>query len=395
MNFQKLSDLMDRMVQGRTPGCAVLIYKDGKEVFRKAAGLSSIEANTPMTGKELLNLYSCSKIATVSAALTLLEEGRFHLNDPLYDYIPEFKDMKVYRFAGGVIPAKEPIRIRNLFNMTAGFDYNGSNPAFQEASEATGGQCPTLETVRRMAKQPLQFEPGTWWKYSYCHDVLGAFVEVVSGMKFRDYVKKAIFEPLGMDDSYYHLTPEIESRMAEQYQFVTAQAAANMDLVEALQLTDSGDGYFVNVGKENNMVLGPEFDSGGAGLISTLDDYMKLLAALTNFGKGLNGNRILSSQTVKLMKTNSLSPELLKGFELWPQFRGYGYGLGVRTLIDPIQAGSLSPIGEFAWGGAAGSTAYMDTGHDLAAFFVQHTLNPREDYYMPRVRNAIYAGLDD
>ncbi len=392
MDFTYLSRFMDHIAAVHSPGCAASVTVGGKEVFRKAAGASNLEQGIPMTGEELFFIYSCSKITTVVAALTLLEQGKIFLSDPLYAYIPEFRYMTVKTADGEIIPAENPITIFNLFTMTAGFDYDLQAACFQKAGNITGGQFDTVQTVKCLAEKPLCFEPGARWQYSVCHDVLAALVEVVSGMKFRDYVKKMIFDPLGMEQTYYHATPQRLPSIAEQYQFIADGKSADIDIVEAQKMGSSQKGHFLNVGKKNAHILGPEYDSGGAGIITGVGDYMKLLSTLANFGTGLNGNRILSPQTVELMRRDALNTRQKEDFS-WKQLSGYSYGLGVRTMLDPIAGNALSPAGEFGWCGAAGATALIDPSNQMAMFFVQHELNPREDYYFPKLRNALYAGL--
>lgn len=375
MDFTYLKNFMEHMTAEYTPGNAIEIYQSGTRIFQYASGYSDMETKKEMTGGEHFNLYSCSKVTTVTAALTLLEQGKFILSDPLYDYIPEYRHMYIQTEAGELIPAKNPITIGQLFNMTAGFSYEFDTSGFQKAREVTGGKMNTLEVIRCLAKDPLCFEPGTRWQYSLCHDVLAAVVEVISGMPFREYVRQAVFEPLEMNNSVYHHTPEVLANLASQYEYAPDKEE------------------FVNVGPKVRHVIGEEYDSGGAGITSTTGDYVKLMEALANWGLGRSGERILSKGTVELMRTNSLSPELMKYFD-WPQFVGYGYGLGVRTLVDKSGGGSTGSLGEFGWGGAAGATALSDPSRELAVFYAQHTLNPREEYYMPRLRNVIYACLD-
>ena len=392
MDFTKLKEFMDRMAAEQNPGNAIVVYLGGKEVFRYAAGISDLEKKTPFTGEEYVNIYSCSKITTVTAAAQLLEKGVFLLSDPLYEYIPEYRYMSVLGADGSLTEAKNPIRIGDLFAMTAGFNYNCSCPSIKRAAELTDGKCDTVTVIKELAKEPLSFEPGTHWQYSLCHDVLAGLVASVTGMPFREYVQKNIFAPLEMTKSVYHRTPEITGKMAEQYTFVPEGAERETDIVKAQSMGKACKGSFVNVGKDVAHIFGPEYDSGGAGITTTVGDYAKLTAALAGKGTGLNGARILSPATVDLMKTNRLNETQLADI-CWQHLKGYGYGLGMRTLIDRHAAGSVADIGEFGWGGAAGASAYMNTDLNLGVFFVQHCLNPREEWYQPRLRNVIYSCL--
>ena len=201
--FEELRNFCDSLLERgvRTPGFDLIVYQGGKCVFRHTNGFSDLESKTRMTGKERYNIYSCSKVITCTAALMLWERGLFSLEDELSDYMPEFKNMTVRAPDGGIRPAANPIRIKNLFEMTAGFSYDVESPNLQACRRETGGRCPTRAAVRAIARGPLSFEPGEHWQYSLCHDVLAALVEVISGRRFADYVRENIFEPLGMTRS--------------------------------------------------------------------------------------------------------------------------------------------------------------------------------------------------
>lgn len=387
---------MDKMTEERTPGCAVCVYHGKEKAYEYATGVSSLETGKKLVGDEYFNIYSCSKITTVCAGLILLERGEFLLTDPLYEYIPEYRHMTVREPNGELHDAKRVITVGDIFSMTAGLNYDINSESIRKVRE-TDPEMHTDAVIRAIANEPLSFEPGTKWQYSLCHDVLAGLVGVISGMPFRDFVKNNIFKPLEMNDTFYHATPETLSKTAEQYRFLeNGVNVSSEDLAKLQELGNGKDGKFVNVGREvQAYILGSEYDSGGAGITTTCGDYAKVLAMLANRGLGLTGERILSSATVELMKTNRLvTPELAANFN-WPQLVGYGYGLGVRTHIDRARSGSVANIGEFGWGGAAGATAIIDTELGLSAFFVQHTLNPREGWYQPRLKNVIYAAAGD
>lgn len=388
MDFTLLKDFMDSWAHEFSPGCSIIVYKDNKEVFRHSVGYADLENKVRLCGDELYNIYSCSKVTTVTAALQLYEKGRFLLDDPLYEYIPEFKDMTVAADDGNITKASTPVTLRQLFTMTAGLTYNIDAGVEERTSERTDGKMDTLVFIRELAKQPLAFEPGTHWRYSLCHDVLAAVVEVISGKKFRDYVKENIFAPLGMNNSYYHIPDDKKSRLARQYFFEAASATTD-DIVKLQMSRSTSEGIIRKTDNKVAHIFGEEYDSGGAGITTTVQDYIKLMAALANYGMGTNGERILSKGAVELMRTNQLSPSQLADFT-WPDLKGYGYGLGVRTMIDRAASGSLGSFGEFGWSGAAGSTTLADPELNLAMFFAQHVINPREAYYCPRLRNILY-----
>lgn len=384
MNFEYMKNFMDSLTEWIIPGNSVVIYKDGKKVFEYSSGYSDLEKKIKKTGEEQLYIYSCSKVATVTAALQLYEQGKFLLSDPLYEYLPEFKKMYV-KDGDRIKAAENPITIRDLFTMTAGLSYATNTPAFEKARKLTDGKMDTRTVIKCLAEEPLLFEPGARWNYSLCHDVLAVLAEVVSGMRFSEYMKKNIFEPLDMNNSYYHAPNDVI--ISPQYIY---EIQDTKNIVE-LQQKEHTSGV-VKRAYGNELVFGENYDSGGAGIITTVDDYAKFAAALANSGTGLNNNRILSSATVKLMKTNQLNEAQRKTMN-WRRLRGYGYGLSVRTLIDKAESGSNSSIGEIGWGGAAGATIIADTEEKVALFYAHHMLNPQEEYYQPRLRNVLYSCL--
>ena len=384
MNFEYMKNFMNSLTEWIIPGNSVVIYKDGKKVFEYSSGYSDLEKKIKKTGEEQLYIYSCSKVATVTAALQLYEQGKFLLSDPLYEYLPEFKKMYV-KDGDRIKAAENPITIRDLFTMTAGLSYATNTPAFEKARKLTDGKMDTRTVIKCLAEEPLLFEPGARWNYSLCHDVLAVLAEVVSGMRFSEYMKKNIFEPLDMNNSYYHAPNDVI--VSPQYIY---EIQDTKNIVE-LQQKEHTSGV-VKRAYGNELVFGENYDSGGAGIITTVDDYAKFAAALANSGTGLNNNRILSSATVKLMKTNQLNEAQRKTMN-WRRLRGYGYGLGVRTLIDKAESGSNSSIGEIGWGGAAGATIIADTEEKVALFYAHHMLNPQEEYYQPRLRNVLYSCL--
>ena len=210
-------------------------------------------------------------------------------------------------------------------------------------------------------------------------------VEVISGKRFSEYVREHIFEPLDMKAVYHNKT--VQDKMAVQYEYINGNTGNK--IAQQAGVGVHADGYYTPVGLGGSHVLGPEYDSGGAGITTTIADYSKLCAALANGGVGATGEKILSSGTIDLLRTNQLNETQLKTFN-WPQLKGYGYGLGVRTLIDKA-AGSTGNLGEFGWGGAAGATVLVDPQLKLSVFYAHHMLNPQADYYQPRLRNVVYG----
>ena len=337
--FEKTKAFCDSFLELGVPGFDLAVYQEGKCILRHMNGYSDLENKVKMTGDERYNIYSCSKVITCVAAMQLWEKGLFSLEDKLSDYMPEFKDMTV-KTENGIQKAEHPILIRHLFEMTAGFSYHCRSPHIITAISETDGRCPTRETMKYLAKEPLLFEPGDRWEYSLCHDVLAALVEIISGEKFETYVKKNIFDIVGMSRSSFMLPEEELNTIAEQYRFENGRA--------------------VNVGK--NIVsykLGSEYASGGAGGISTVDDYIKFLEALRT-------HKLLKVETLKLMMTDRLTEWQKRTY--WTQAT-HGYGLGVRCPKGNKQ------YTDFGWGGAACAYLAVDVENKISLFFGAHLLS--------------------
>jgi len=381
MNTERLQRFLNHLVEDKgVPGVELSVYYKHQPVFRGFAGYADREEGRRHSGRDIYNLYSMSKVITCTAALRLFEEGKFLMTDPLSRYLPEFAHMKVRTLTpngiDGVREAQREIKVQDLFTMSAGLTYDYWNPATLAVKEETGGACPTRRFVGALATQTLQFEPGTHWRYSLCHDVLGGLIEELSGMTFGEYLKKNIFDPCGMTDSGFKLNAEQEKRLAAQYEFSDEKGVA------------------VNIGKKSRHFVGDDYESGGAGLFSTVEDYMHFADAMTAGGRTPDGYRVLCQNTVDLMRTNHLDPVRLAD-EDWIQLSGYGYGLGVRTMIDRAKGGSLSSLGEFGWDGAAGSWVMMDPALQLTAVYGQHMLNGLHPYILPRLRNQVYVALEE
>lgn len=337
--FEKLKGFLDSFLDLGLPGFDLSVYKDGVPAFRYMNGYSDLENKTPVNGKEIYNIYSCSKVLTCVAAMQLWEKGLFSLEDRLCDYMPEFAEMKV-KTEDGVKKAENPILIKHLFEMTAGFSYNGLSENMMKARAETGGRCPTRETMKYLAKDPLLFEPGERWEYSLAHDVIAAFTEVVSGEKFENYVKKNIFTPLGMNRSTFMLADSELDKVSSQYRFENGKA--------------------VNIGKTISYKYGSEYASGGAGCITSVDDYMKFLEALRV------GDVILSKETIDLMATDRLTDKQKSTY--WTR-ESHGYGLGIRCPMGH----PLYP--DFGWGGAASAYLAVDRKNDISLYFGTHMLS--------------------
>lgn len=336
--FSHVKSYLDEFERLGIPGMDISVWYKGKEVFRETRGVSD-ENGTPMSGKEKFNIYSCSKVITCVAALLLVEEGKLCLDDEIALYLPAFANMYVKQ-GGTLVKAEKRITVRHLFTMTAGLNYDCGNEAIKRGRKETDGKSPTVEMMKYIAQIPLDFEPGTTFQYSLCHDVLAAVVEIVSGKRFGQFVKERIFDPLEMFHTTFLLPDEELSSICAQYRFV--------------------DNEFHNVGRRiQTYKLGSEYESGGAGAISTVEDYIRFLEALRT-------GRLLKEDTLALMRTNHLNDNQRSTF--WPAPDGYSYGLGVRVPCTGF------PRTDFGWGGAAGASLAIDPEHEISFYYAQHVL---------------------
>ena len=357
--FEQTKALCQYFLKKGIPGFDLIVYKDGECVLRHMGGYADPENKIPMQGKEKFHIYSCSKLFTCVAAMQLWEKGLFSLEDDLADFLPAFREMYV-KTENGIEKAKNPIKIHHLFEMTAGLNYNLRTPELQAYYETCGHRCPTVDTVNMFATTPLEFEPGTGWKYSLCHDVLAALVEVVSGQKFEHYVKAHIFDPLGMKHSDFLHPVEDWNGFARQY-FYNAETGK----------------YEPRWG--NAYRPGPEYASGGAGCVSTVEDYIKFLEALRI------GGVLLKKETVAMMAADRLTEQQRRMYTYDKVVNGYG--LGMRTpRLDPTWT-------DFGWGGAAGAFASVDPVNNITFYYSQHVLSSPVRPLRPWLYRAIRADL--
>ncbi len=372
MNFDVLTNFLENIDKNQIPDCEIAVFKDHKCLYSNkftAQGYDKGEAD-----KDLYYLFSCSKPITCTAALRLVEEGKMKLSDPVSKYLPEFG--RLYVKKGDVtVPAKNVLTVEHLFSMQGGFGYGIGDEEIVKVQKASNNKASTRETVAAMAKMPLFFEPGEQYRYSLCHDILAAVVEVVTGKSFGEYLNEVVFKPLGMKDFTFVPTDEIMARMKKQYYVDKVTNTATLMRTHC------------------NFRLTENYESGGAGLIGSLKDYVKFTDALA-CGETADGYRLLRPETVELMKKDLLLDKV--GYMPAKISQGYGYGLGVRTMIDREKGNSLSPIGEFGWDGAAGSFCMIDTENHLSVFYGQHILacNYVYAYVHPSIRNFVYKALD-
>ncbi len=373
MDFKKIDEYLDSLADFGIPACELIITHKGVPVYHKCAGTADAEGKRPTSESDLYWLFSATKVVTCTAAMRLVEAGIISLDDPVSKYIPEFASVKVQAAGGTVYPAKVPMTILHLFTMTAGMSYEIDADAIRSATDKS-----TLGLVRAMASMPLAFEPGSHYRYSLCHDVLAAVIEVATGMKYGEYLRKNIFLPLGIKEMGFFPTSEQKSRFSAMYKHRNGKSRA--------QLKET----------ENAFMLSPEFESGGAGLFGSASEYIKIITALALGGTAPNGYKLLSESSVRMMQENYLCEDALDDFAL-PKSFGYGWGLCGRVHIDARLSGSLSPIGEFGWDSAGGAYALVDPENQLAIFYAQHVSGCYYAYHRihPTIRDMTYRALTE
>ena len=375
MNFQKLEAFLDTLPQKGLPACSLIVTHKGKEVYSHSAGFSDLEKTKPADVNDLYWVCSISKVTTCVAAMQLVEKGILKLDDPVGKYLPAFSELYVRsKDKKTVTPAENTLTVEHLFTMTGGFGYDINSEALKAVRADPNAS--TQEVVNALAKEALNFEPGTHFRYSLCHDILAAVVEVASGMLFRDYLKKFLFDPLGMKDTGFHLPAELADRMTTMYDYTHGVSTSRP--IEC----------------KNKYCLTDNYDSGGAGLYTSPADQIKLLTALANGGKAPDGTQILSPETIAMMGENRLCDAARADF-MPSRLYGYSWGLCGRVHVDPFLSDSRSAKGEFGWDGATGSFAMVDPTNEVALYFGLHVFSCQFVYHHvhPLLRDMTYEAL--
>jgi CubicO group peptidase (beta-lactamase class C family) len=341
--------MKDLVNQGRLAGVVTMVSRHGKVVEFDATGKRDIATNAPMQKDSIFRIYSMSKPITGVAMMILFEEGKWQLNDPVSKYIPEFANLKVYSTdATNNMVLKDqahPVTMRELMSHSGGFTYgffsNTAVDKLQRDADLLNVNNTLDEFIKRVAKLPLNAQPGTEWHYSISVDIQGYIVQKLSGMPFEEFLEKRVFKPLGMVDTGFYVPKEKLNRLAEFYIYDKDG-----------KLTPEHAGFNHDFGAK------PTLSSGGGGLVSTATDYMRFCQMLANGGQ-LDGVRILSPLTVELMRTNVLPPNIPI---LAP---GAGFGLDFAIYTDPAAAGGYYGKGSYWWGGAAGTWFWIDPVNDV------------------------------
>jgi CubicO group peptidase (beta-lactamase class C family) len=368
--------LRGEVERGRVPGAVALIARRGRIGYFESFGQLDPATGTPMARDSIFRIYSMTKPIVSVAAMMLWEEGRFLLSDPIAKYLPEFGEVKVAAIREGGMEleaAVRPITIQDLLRHTSGltYEFRGNGPIHKMymAARIYSRDQTNAEQVAALAKMPLLHQPGSQWEYSRSTDVVGRLIEVLAGVSLGEFLERRVLSPLGMADTAFHVPQAKHVRLAEAF----GKDPESGGTVQLMKVKDA-----------------PKFESGGGGLVSTAGDYAKFLQMMLNRGT-FAGVRFLSRKTIELMTADHLgsitgAPDLL--------LPGYGFGLGFAVRMQPGISHVPGSVGQYFWGGLAGTTFWVDPVEQLFAIMLIQAPGQR-DYYRTLFRDLVYAAFDD
>lgn len=382
---QRIMDIIrDAIENGVTAGVNLLICKDGEEIFYGEAGYADRENQIPIRRDTIFRLYSMTKPITATAVMMLMEQGKLELAQPVSDFLPGFETLTVDR-EGKSEPVKMPMTLRHLMNMTSGLTYGGQETGSDRQILAWLQECidrmygpeavHTVEFADHVGRIPLAFDPDSSWQYGLSADILGAVVEVVSGMSYGEFLQKRLFDPLEMRDTGFWVPEQKQSRLAKAYETV------GKDMIPY-----NGDNLVIS----NSMKTPPAFESGGAGLASTIDDYNRFAGMLLN-GGSLEGRRILSSETVKFMTMGRLTGVQQDAMRRWVGMEGFTYSNLMRIMVSPEQASGLSCMGEYGWDGWLGCYFANFPNEQMSIVLMQQKKDAGTISMTRKIRNVLLS----
>lgn len=377
---------LDRITaDSEVAGCSCLVIKDGKELGYFESGLRDIENDLPITRDTIFRMFSMSKIITSIATMQLMENGLIDLLDPVSKYLPGFKNQKCYE-NGKLVSVSREVTIKDLLDMTSGLCYPGevyeaeydTATFFEEASKKihTKDEMSTVEIANAIGKLPLAFEPGSRWNYGFSADVLGAIVEVVSGISYSEYLRENILDPLEMFDTGFYVPDEKQDRLAKTY-------------------TYTGTGLREYTGEflliQSRMKDKPKFESGGAGLSSTIDDYSKIAMMFLNNGE-YKGKRILHPETIRFMTAGSLTKKQAEYLN-WDSLCGHTYGNLLRVVKEPGSTAGVYSMGEYGWDGWTGVYMANIPEHNMCILYMMQRSDTGTIDVTRKLRNIIFSAI--
>ncbi|MBQ4257958.1 MAG: serine hydrolase [Clostridia bacterium] len=397
-NFKDLDALLQKYVDDGLPSCSCVIAKKGEILYENYFGYADIENKIPLTRENVFRQASLTKIAMYTTAMILYERGKFLMTDPIYEYFPEWRHSKkaVVKPNGDVeiVPTEHPITIKNVMNMTCGLPYHmilGGIPVRNPTANAMGeamkpllekGYYTLREQIKAMAEVPLAFEPGTRWLYGFASELTAGLLEAIGGKPAELVIKETLFEPLGMENSANFTFGDIPQRLVKDY---VLNRGKNLGDEDALSI--------VPADREAKMVGPLGTVPGFSRVITNCYDYTKLMQMLANGGV-YNGERIMGRKTIDLMRCNTISQELIDRDFSNSYLAGYGYGYGVRTLMDKYVGHHNGSLGQFGWTGGSGTWAEADPSEGVSIVYM-HNLQPNlEEYHHLRMRAVAYGCME-
>lgn len=397
--LNKIQSVLEEYVKNnKVAGANVLICKDNKEIGYWQYGKADIENNKTYSRDTICRMYSMSKTITSAAAMKLIQDGKLDLQQNIADYIPEFNNLQVCSEQGKngkPYKANRQIIVQDLLNMTSGYTYGayweGSTVGEHLTSDLINqldkdvigeNKITTQEVAKRLAQIPVSFEPGTDYQYGLSADILGAVIEKASGMKFSEYLKNELFAPLGMKDTGFYVPQEKQTRLSKVYKTVENNGKSELELFTDCRL-----------GIQDKMDHAPAFESGGAGLCSTIDDYMKFGLMLMNKGVA-DSKRILQAKTVEFMSTAKLRDNLQEKFnQKMEHLAGYTYCNLLRIASEPEKCKMITSKGEFGWDGWLGPYLSVDIENRLVIVMTMQKTDAGTWDLTRRIKNIIYSSL--
>lgn len=383
---ERIAAIINQEIEaGEIAGANIMVLHKGKEIFFDCYGYADKENKFPVKRDTIFRLFSMSKPITAVATMILVERGEIDVRDAVSKYIPAFAGQKVW-CDGKEVPAERDITVWDCLNMTTGIPYpdlsfesgRQMDELFKEliARRENGEVVTTMDYVNRIAQIPLAFQPGERWMYGLSADILGAVIEAVSGKKYSKFLQDEIFLPLGMKDTGFYVPADKEWRFAKNYDMV------NGELVPFTR-SHLGEYYKQDVA----------FESGGAGMVSTIEDYSHFTQMLVNGGT-YNGVRILGRKTIAYMAQNHLRPEQMGALN-WDSNLGCGYGCLMRVLINQSAAGTNGSLGEFGWDGWTGNYMTVDPSEELTILYFIQRCGAGFTPTMRKLRSVIYGSINE
>jgi CubicO group peptidase (beta-lactamase class C family) len=391
-SFKDLDALLQGFVDGGLPGCAMQITQAGKTIYEGYFGYADIDEKKPVTASSIFRMASMSKLPLYTTCMMLYERGNFLLSDPLYNWFPEWKNVKKYVSTptGQVqaVPIEGAVTVRDALSMKCGLPYcnspdqtnNQTLAAMQRCMEPLWkqGHYTLREHIKAMSQAPLAFEPGTHWLYGFSSELAAGLIEAVCDKSIDDVFQEMLFDPLGMDNTRSHFFGDIPERLVAFY-----------------RRSEDGTLSQGSTDLDKKFLPGKKNEAGWSRLFSNVNDFTKLMNMLANGGV-YDGVRIMGRKTIDMMRSNGLNEVQQKDFDEDQGIynMGYGYGYGVRTVVDRQKGNIIASNGAFGWTGGFGTWCEADPAEGVSTVYMHNMMPNMESYYHLRARSVAYGCLE-